>query len=282
MAHRDHFQQAQKRRYQSRSYRNPHLDGRKPLPWKLIASTLGVLVLVVGSISVIFGHPVFRIDRVETLGVEYLDKAALETVISTHLHDTSLFFFERSNQFLFSPEELSRILEEQFALASISIGLREGTIYLQLEERTSNLFWKTQEKLYVVDLEGVVVREVVDSDDSILQQANLSELPIFIDSNDVSVVVGSLVLTPEEIEQAFVFFNHLSRAGIGYTYIELDRLAGKWVKLVTEQGYSILFDLSGDVDEQYQNLSVLLQEQVEDPSTLEYIDLRFGDKVYFK
>ncbi|TAL50128.1 hypothetical protein EPN81_03630 [Patescibacteria group bacterium] len=282
MARRDYFQQAQKRRYRSHAYRNPHLDGRKPFPWKRLGFIVGVLVLGLGGIAGIFGHDVFRIDRIEILGVKYLDKAMLESVISTHLHDTRLLFFERSNQFLFSPDELSQLLEEQFALASISIGLQEGTVFIVLEERTSNLFWKTQEKLYVVDLEGIVVREVVDSDDSILQQANLAELPIFIDTNDVSVQVGSFVLTAEEIERAFVFFDHLKEAGIKYAYIELDRLAGKWVKLVTEQGFSIFVDLTGDVDEQYKNLSIVLQEQVGDPSTLEYIDLRFGDKVYVK
>lgn len=282
MAHRDYFQQTQKRRYRSRSYRNPHLDGRKPFPWKPVASAVGVLVLVVGILAGIFGHPMFRIDQIEILGVEYLDKVALESVISTHLQDSRLIFFNRSNRFLFSAEELSRLLTEQFALANTTIALQEGTLFIQLEERTSNLFWKTQEKLFVVDLEGVVVREVIDSDDSILQQANLSELPIFIDTNNVAVDIGSLVLTPMEIEQAFMFFEDLHKANIGYTYIEVDRLAGKWVKLMTEQGYSILFDLTGNIDEQFQHLSAVLQEQVDDPTTLEYIDLRFGDKVYFK
>ncbi|MBI4257175.1 hypothetical protein HY626_03930 [Candidatus Uhrbacteria bacterium] len=282
MAHRDYFQQAQKRRYRARSYRNPHLDGRRPFPWKPVASVVGVLVLVVGILTGIFGHPVFRIDQIEILGVEYLDKVALESIISTHLQDSRLIFFNRSNRFLFSAEELSRLLTEQFALANATIGLQEGTLFVQLEERTSNLFWKTQEKLYVVDLEGVVVREVIDSDDSILQQANLSELPIFIDTNNVAVDVGSRVLTPEEIEQTFVFIEHLRSANIGYSYIEVDRLAGKWVNLMTEQGYSILFDLTGNIDEQFQHLSAVLQEQVEDVAALEYIDLRFGDKVYVK
>ena len=51
---------------------------------------------------------------------------------------------------------------------------------------------------------------------------------------------------------------------------------------MTQVGYSILFDLTGNIDEQFRNLMVVLQEQVEDPTRLEYIDLRFGDKVYFK
>ena len=243
---------------------------------------MGMMVLVLGITTRVLAHPVFRIHRVEILGVEYLDTQAFETVISTYIHTPVLFFFERSNRFLFSLDGLSAILEEQFALAEISIGLQEGSVFIQLEERTSNLLWKTQGKLYVVDLEGVVVREVIDSEDSIFQQGNLSELPIFIDINSVAVEVGSFVLTPIEIEKAFIFFEYLKEIGIIYKYLELDRLAGKWVKLVTEQGYSILVDLTGDIEKQYQNLATVLREQVSDHSTLEYVDLRFGDKVYFK
>ncbi len=282
MAQRDYFQQAQKRRYQTRSYRNPHLESRTSIPWKVVAFVLGGFGLVIGLLAGIFGHSMFRIDQIEIKGLEYIDTTTLEASISSYVHDNVFFVFERSNRFLFSSEDLAILLKEQFALANVSIGLQEGTLFIQLEERTSNLFWRTQGKLFVVDLEGVVVREVVNADDQILQQANLSELPIFIDANDVLVDVGSLVLTPKEIEQAFVFFEYLNQANIGYTYIELDRLAGKWARLETEQGYSILFDLTGDVHEQYNNLSVVLQEQVSDPSILEYIDLRFGDKIYFK
>ena len=177
---------------------------------------------------------------------------------------------------------MSSVIEKQFALASISVGLQEGNLFITLEERTSNLFWKTQDRLYVVDLEGIIVREVQNDEDAILKQPNLKKLPIFIDKNNVAVDVGSFVLVPEEVENAFRFLDDLTASGIAYQYIELDRLAGKWVRLVTEQGYSILLDLTGDVEEQFKNLTIVLQEQVADPSTLEYIDLRFGDKVYVK
>lgn len=282
MAHRDHFKQAQKRRYQSRSYRNPHLDGRKPVPWKLLGVILGIVVVLSGATAFFLGHRWFTIQRVEVRGVEYIPVNELESTVTAYTSDSLLMFFQRSNRFLFSSDDLAKALENQFALSSISVGLREGIINIELKERTSNLFWKTQGRLFVVDLEGIVVREITDQEDSILKQSNLKKLPIFVDTNDVLVTVGSSVLTPKEIENSFIFFTSLQDADILYTYIELDRLAGKWVKLVTQTGYSVLFDPTGDIDEQFYNLVVVLQEQVDDPTTLKYIDLRFGDKVYFK
>lgn len=280
--HRDYFQQTQKRRYQSRNYRNPHLDHKKPIRWKLVGAFGGGLVVVLGLMTFLFAHPLFGIERVEITGREYIQRAELESLIASYTRESALLVFTRRNRFLFSDDVLAQRLQKTFALSSISVTLQEGMILIDLEERTSNLFWKTQDRLFVVDLEGIVVREITDPEDSILKQPNLKELPIFVDANAVSVSVGSPVLTPEEIENAFQFFTSLKTAGIAYTYIELDRLAGKWVRLVTQTGYSILFDLTGDMNEQFHNLTVVLQEQVEDPTTLEYIDLRFGDKVYYK
>ena len=229
-----------------------------------------------------FGHEWFEIQHVEVRGVEYIPTQELESAITAYTNESALFFFHRSNRFLFSSDVLAQALENQFALSSVSIGLREGTIFVELEERTSNLFWKTRGQLFVVDLKGITVREITDQQDSILKQANVGELPIFVDKNDVEIRVGSPVLTPEEIQNAFRFLTSLKTAGITHTSIELDRLVGKWVKLVTQTGFSILLDLTGNIDEQFRNLMVVLQEQVEDPTRLEYIDVRFGDKVYFK
>lgn len=282
MARRDFFKKTQQRRYQSRSYRNPHIRETKRLNWKLLSlvslSTLGSISLV----GFLLAHPWFRIEHVEILGTEYLDRGSFERDIRTYIQETPFFIFERSNRFLFSPEDLSAMLLTNFALASINIGLREGQLYITLEERTSNLLWRTEDKLFVVDLEGVVVREITDPEDEIFQQSNLSELPIFIDKNDTPVHVGSTVLKKEEVDQAFLFLGLLQEAGISYSYIDVDRVAGKWVKLMTTDGYSILFDLTGDIQNQYENLAIILTNQVKDTSTLEYIDLRFGDKVYFK
>ena len=50
----------------------------------------------------------------------------------------------------------------------------------------------------------------------------------------------------------------------------------------TGLGYRILFDASGDIDGQANHLEVLLRETINNPEQLDYIDLRFGDHVYFK
>jgi hypothetical protein len=281
MARRNHFKRSQRRQYQSREYKNPHIREANRFDLKHIGIGVAALIAFVSLLVLLLGHPVFGIHVVHIEGVEYIDRVKLERAITEYTQTNRFLLFHRSNRFLFSAEDLSDRLLGTFALLSIDIGLREGDLYLTLQERTSNLFWKTQDRLYVVDLEGIIVREV-NEEDEILQQANLADLPIFIDKNDASVEVGSLVLKPVEVENSFRFLGQLEDAGIMDTYIDVDRIAGKWVRVATDVGFSILIDLTGDTQKQFDNLVVVLSEQVEDASALEYIDLRFGDKVYFK
>lgn len=236
------------------------------------------IVLSLGGAAIfLLGHPWFDVTRVHVRGVEYIDHATLEQTVSEYMNARALLLFARSNRFLFSGPELAQQIGESFALASIDVGLREETLFITLEERTSNLFWKTSGRLYVVDLDGVVVREVGED-----ERNARTDLPLFVDRNNVVVQTGSTVLASEEIDHAFVFLELLGGAGIFTTHVEIDRLAGKWVKVVTDTDYDILIDLSGDMDAQYRRLTAVLNDQVADPSSLEYIDLRFGDRVYFK
>ena len=282
MARRDFFKTFQQKSYQSRNYKNPHIKE------KAIWNVRSLLIwLVVGlSLLALFGvlltHQVFRIQSVEVYGTQYLDREQFETTVMDYLHSKYFFVLKRSNRFLFSPDVISLKLLDQFALSSVDVGLTETGIHIQLQERTSNLFWKTLGKLYVVDLEGVVVREVVSDDDSILGQANVTEFPIFVDTNNASVAIGISTLTQQEVENAFEFIEGMRMIPLTLSYIEIDRVAGKWIQVVTKDEYRILIDLTGDIQEQYDNLATVLTNEIRDTSTLEYIDLRFGDKIYYK
>jgi hypothetical protein len=70
--------------------------------------------------------------------------------------------------------------------------------------------------------------------------------------------------------------------GIEFTETRIDRLAGKWMSVAAREGYDILFDPGGNIVQQAMNLAVVRRDQIKDRQNLRYIDLRFGDHVYFK
>ena len=282
MSRRDFFKKTQQKTYRSRNYKNPHLNEKKYFPWKIILIIFSSF-LIIGGVSVyLLGDSRFSIDTVEVRGLEYVNRSNLEKTMMQYLQEPIFFFFSHSNTFLFSEEELEKLIMKQFSLASISMSVNKKTLSLSLEERTSNLIWETVGKSYVVDLEGIIVREQEEETQQEDSLFPLEDLPHFIDKNNVSINIGSQVLKKEEITNSFLFFELLSKRGIIYTHVEIDRLAGKWMQVVTTNGFGILFDTGGNIETQYRNLEIILDDQAANLDRLEYIDLRFGDRVYFK
>jgi hypothetical protein len=297
MPRRNHFRQRQQRRYKRGAYRNPFLQKTQKLKLSGAKKIVLPILIVFGSfilLFLLFSHDVFNYHRVEILGTEYIDKMALETLISDYASERSLLFFKQQNQFLFKETVLTEQLLETFALANVELSTREDVIYIQLTERTSNLIWISNAAAYVSDLNGVISRELdletlslafettdVTSLPKKLQQ--IRELPRLYDLNNVPVTLGSQVLKEIEAENILRLHDGLDDLGISFERTEIDRLAGKWMRIVTTDGFAILFDASGDIESQLKNLDVVLREEVgESRGGLQYIDLRFGDRVYYK
>lgn len=237
-----------------------------------------VLLISFLGVGLLWAHPMFQIRNVRIAGIQYTDRDAFSKTIRTYLEEPVFLFFKRQNRFLFNQETLRTRLHESFAFRDLQIQQQGTHVRIQAVERTSQLLWKTGERWFLVDLEGVVIREIAQDE----REHLVSILPLFVDRNDVQIGVGDHVLTSEETEAVFRFHEHLKTQGIEFVQTEFDRLSGKWVGILTSINYRILFDPSADVDIQAGRLDVLLREKIPDPKLLQYIDLRFGDHVYFK
>ncbi len=283
MSKRNFFRKTQQKHYTSRSYRNPYFQtntaSRVVRRWMV---GLGcVVVAFLTGVVFLFGHPMFRIVSVKIDGIQQLDRERLSQTIRGYLGERVLFFLNRQNRFLFDAQTLQSRLNNEFTFRDLQIDQKKTHISIRAVERTSQLLWKSNQRLSVVDLEGVVIREVGPDEQDYL----IKLLPLFVDRNEVNVRVGESVLTRVETDAIFRFQEHLRAQGIEFLQTEFDRLSGKWVGVLTTVGYYILFDPLADVDVQATRLNALFREKISDQSDqkkLQYIDLRFGDHVYFK
>lgn len=279
MARRNFFQRTQKKHAQSRIHENPYFRHERKVPWKILVVIVGTFTILIVLVGFLFAHPTLAIHSVDVDGLEYIEKGAFENEVRGYLNQNAFFFFSRSNQFLFSQQELETALYKKFTFTSLTISQTGKDLHIQVVERTSNLVWMT-DKEYIVDLEGIVVRPLNREipEDTMLA----SRLPLFYDVNEVPVETGSPVLMSEEIENVFRFHEILVSQDITFTSTHVNRLTGGWMSVVTDRGYEIYFDVTGDVETQGKNLQRVLDEQQENLDDLEYIDLRFGDRVYLK
>ncbi len=276
MAHRDFFKHVSRVQHRTKRYRNPYFSPTKrPWPWKKLliwgVSALCILTLIV----VLFSNLFFGVESVSVVGLTHTPREDLETQVNEYLQSSVYLFFTRSNQFLFRNDILEQQLETHMNLARASIHQDGARVETTLEERTPNLLWPTKNRTYVVALDGIVVREATQADRS-------QALPLFVDQNDAAIEPGNVILTKEEIIRIFDFQKRIGELGIFFTQTNVNRVAGKSMNLVMQDGYEIYFDDTGDIPMQVSNLKTLLEQHVIDPSAIEYVDLRFGDQVFYK
>lgn len=250
----------------------------------MIAVGCACFVLVVAGLAWLLGSPRLGILQVVVNGAESIPADQLVAKINGELDSRRLLFFHQRNRFLFDEAGLRAALSSTYSFESLSIE-RSCTLFgpggcllqVTVKEKTSQLLWKSGDRTYLADLQGVVTRELASE-----ETEPLGRLPLLSDMNASPVVVGSSIASPEEISGIFLFHQRLRDEGISFHATGIDRMVGKWTAVETDAGYRILFDPVGDVTSQADHLNILLRDTVKDPSKLEYIDLRFGDHIYYK
>ena len=259
----------------------------------MIIGSVGTLFLGGCFLWALFGSPLFKITQVKIEGVEFFSEQEVIEKTWGYLHDRRFLFFTNENRLLFHKDTCQEHLESFYAFEYLNLDIVDGeTLHLSFKEKASELLWTSSEMTYVVDLHGMAIREIshqesswlegVAEEEIMLDQRQFLSLPRFRDLNDIEVVIGENVLTENEIEAIFRFQQHLDSQQIAFTETQIDRLSGKWMGVLTIDQYLILFDAYGNIDDQAGHLETVLRDSVQSREDLEYIDVRFGDHVYFK
>lgn len=292
MAKNNFFRKTQKRRYASKKFKNPYFQrGTKRSKKPLIIAIASIIVIIAIAVLLFLNYSKTLLN-VEVSGMETISEFELSQIVTDHLNETRLLVFKNSNSLIFDKEGLIDKLNDRYLFESLEVKIQDTSVLLSVKEKTSQLIWFTDTVPYLVDLEGSVIRGLTILESSALNSQEVHEegaevhpitlLPIFRDLNDGKVKIGSVVLSPDEIENIFRFHKHLEVQNIYFIDTRIDRLSGKWMSVTTVVGYSVLFDPEDDVDAQAVRLQSVLKESVGNTEELEYIDLRFGDHVYFK
>jgi len=290
MKRRDLFRRLQRKQYKSRNFRNPHSrrnKNRRPL-FILLGVLLSLGLILFGLWNYLESDQ-YIIHSIVVTGTETIPTQDLEQLTNDFLDQHRMIFFSNRKRYFFDSETLREKLTSVYVFESLQIEESGGTLYLKIKEKLSQLIWKSNKKYYLIDLQGVIIREFTKEELNILTSTDvetsndtLHRLPRFIDLNDSEIQPGKSVLTPEEIDGIFRFYFHLKAQKITVINTKIDRLAGRWMSVSTGSGLNILFDPTQDIKLQAANLETTLRDKIEDPTQLEYIDLRFGDHIYFK
>ncbi|MBI2551412.1 hypothetical protein HYV73_03665 [Candidatus Uhrbacteria bacterium] len=258
--------------------RNPYFRSKKKKGFPLVPTAAMFFLFLLAGMGVFLSHPTFQISEVLYEGVEEIPQDLLQEKVEHYLDSRFLLVFPQRNYWLFSQTKLASALKDVFSVRGLLIEREDHRLTIRISERHKAYRWQSAGVIFDVDGDGIVIREEREGE----AEEGGGGSPLFIDANNVSVQVGSAVLKPEEIMARKSIEEMCQLLGIQTTSTIIDRVTGSLMRVSTVDGYELFFTPTDDIQKQLRLLQTVYTHEITDPSKLSYIDVRFGDRVYYK
>lgn len=213
----------------------------------------------------------FQVKEIEVFGNAKSSSDELREIVFTEI-ETKLLFSTKTIWLAKLNKTESKILQEFPQIQSVELKWKlPDKLILEIKERMSVVvFCQDSGSCFKVDDQGVAF-EYAQEENALVVYFQKSDIFLgekIIDENDLKSILEIQRAFKQEIE------------------LEITRLSLRDKELIvkTSYGFEIYFDLNADIESQLFNLTLALKEKIslEQREVLEYIDLRFGNKVYFK
>jgi len=264
------------------TYKNPFYPRKDINVNKGVVLTV-ILIIVVGYwVYLLFYSQYFKIKRVYINEIEYIDSNKILEIAREQMKRKRFFIFRQNNTLVLNVFRLQTNIKDNFLVKDISID-KQGfnDLYIQITGKPSGVTWILGDRYYYLDMEGNVKREVAP------MEAKREHLIIYgLNADGIETNFNSeKFISKEYINNAMRIKEDIKKNTdfniISFKYLNNDYIHEFHAK--TDKGYEIYFDLKLDIIDQLGNLYILLNQTFQDSAYPEnYIDLRFGERVYYK
>ena len=244
------------------------------------------IILLAISIVLFFRH-VFILRVISITGAENISRDHVQALVDEKLYGDYLWFFPRRNALLYPKSEIATALTAEFPqLSSVGVSLIYPlNLSLTLTERSPLFSYCGAEQVSERPLRGCFL---VDETGYVYSKSITLDSPypeLYAPLRAEGEPLRNFVLSADDFKNLKALTLYVITSHIAPRVIEIspDRSA----EISTNVGWKIKFLLDDSADMLAKNLSAALSSDVfsKDPdalASLDYLDLRFGNKVYYK
>ncbi|MBI2023526.1 hypothetical protein HYT01_03125 [Candidatus Giovannonibacteria bacterium] len=233
---------------------------------------LFTVILSAGGIIGLFWIPYFRISAIETSGPGESDaiKTALQPLFDGRIYSV----LPQDNFFLFkSPRALQTLNEKELGVAQVSKKFPH-TLSVKFFEESPWLLWCFENSCFYVNNKGEIYERAPQFSESPLPRLSISAGP--------SLKIGNKIADESVISFLHVVMDGFTGLGISQENIELV-IKEKEVKFFTRESWYLYTDFTLDPERTFEDFRLLLSEKIKEKrADLEYVDMRFKDKAFYK
>lgn len=263
----------------SRIIYTPEIKKKKDRFSKKIVLGVGLFflfALFLGIAIYLSTLPIFRIEQYEINGNRAIEKNEIESGLNNALSGFYFYFIPRKNYFLVTKKSIEKNLLGVFPrVEEVSIEKKPFRgLLIQIKEREPWAVYCSQ-KCFFIDKSGFAYEE------SFINSGNLIRL---IRGDDENIFAGKYALHGKIISIFSDVEDKINLLELG-PVIEygLSSKSPEELKIKTGGGFYLIFNLNDDRDKIFTVLETVLNEEIKEKRwNLEYIDLRFGNKVFYK
>jgi cell division septal protein FtsQ len=250
----------------------------------IIAGIVALVVIgIIGGLALLSDAPFLQVTTIEVSGTETLATSTVTDFVTQKLQGSYFYLFSKDNIFLYPKSQLIASLPVALpTIASVDVHAKNfNTMTVVIVERQPKALWcgtnpVTPEPCFLLDQDGT----------SYAAAANFS-------GDAYQKYYGTLdgkrtpkqYLTPDQFKSLSALIDALAQNQSGNSISGIAVDANQDVTVAFADGFNLLFALSSDGADVYSRFALALQS---DPfkgkslSTFSYLDLRFGDKLYYK
>jgi len=244
------------------------------------------------SVSYISGHERFTVSSVRVLGNEVIDTKDIEKTVWEEIGGSYLWVFKKKSVFLYPKNRLEeKILLKWPRAGGIDIYADTMTsLTVRINERGPSHMWCGQARVEETHDGGNEQCYFIDEDGFIFAEAPYFSGPAFFKAygpvfetefykNTDNGTVGKRFLSEEEFKKMIVLKDAFIL--IEMKAEEFEVLENDVYQFVMEDGVKIMFNKDQSVERLLDNLDSAL-EVISSGKQIDYIDLRFGNKVFYR
>lgn len=245
---------------------------------KFYAISLLTILCLAGIVYVI-QMPFMRINDVKISGNTFVDTEEINSKTNELLNRNTYWIFPNKNIFLFSKKALEAKIKENPAVIKVLIKKDFfNTLIINIEEQEKEMLYCTsveKTECFYINKVGFIYAKV--------EEYIIPEQEVIIYNEQEKKNIKDTVLDEATYAELVLFIKNITRQDIkiGEVYIK----EGGIIEFVSQSGVRIITSRFDDFEKDFDNFMALFDQNIltkEKLSEIEYMDLRFGNKVFYK
>ena len=289
-----------RRDYSRKSFSNPLFSsGQGGRRWRGILTAVAALTALGGWIWFAAFSPTFRITDIQVNGTQNLAAWEVRDAVNEVLAKNRWLVLPQRSLLVVPESAIAANLNEHFVLDSLDVTkVPPHTLVITLKERVSAVLIQLPSGgQALIGLDGTVVRlydpqEALDVVPKIGPTKDAASNPkppayaVLYDDRDETLSLRQEAVRPEIVRAAIDLpkaFQSVFGSSPVLGQAHLDGAQAQSLKVMTSEGWAIYLNATDNLQDQLGNVQMILKTKIgPNRANLDYIDVRFGDKIFFK